>query len=195
MTIRYIIFIIALFLFQGCSTTSALHNLSGYTENGVEKDKTEFVELSDGTIIDGEITGENLRKSTGLSLFGNGSLMIGGKKYNFKEIRSLQHNNIFYSKTPYKTFAQRIVKGKINVYRTYHDATTSKGGSYTYKQHFIQKGNTGNLIWFELKVLEQMIGDNQRAMDKYNEYKALGEKDKRIIGDGYLDQVIAVYNQ
>jgi hypothetical protein len=190
----YFILLIIFSLFQGCSTTSALHNLSGNTDNGAEPSRTEFIELNDGTIIEGEITKERLRQTNNLSLGKKGDVTISGKKYDFSEIRSLQNDNVFFRKTPYKTFAQRIVKGKINVYRTYHDATNSKGGSYTYQQHYIQKGDAGKMIWFEVKILEEMISDYQSAVDKMNEYKALRGKDMRFKGDSYLDSVINVYN-
>jgi hypothetical protein len=106
----------------------------------------------------------------------------------------LQDDQIFYRKTPYNTFATRIIKGKINVYRTFHEATNSKGGSYTYQQHYVQKGDNGKMIWFEVKVLEQMISDYQPAVNKLDEYKALKGKEKRFKGDNYLDNVIYTYN-
>jgi hypothetical protein len=60
---KYFTFLIILFLIQGCSTTSALHNLSGNADGAVETGKAEFIELNDGVIVEGEITSETLRKT------------------------------------------------------------------------------------------------------------------------------------
>jgi hypothetical protein len=190
---KHFIFIIILFLFQGCSTPSALHNLSGNADGALETGKAEFIELNDGAIVEGEITRETLRK-TNVVFSAKGSATLAGKKYDYKEIKALQDDNIFYRKTPYNTFARRIIKGKLNVYRTYHEATNSKGGSYTYQQHYIQKGDDGKMIWFEVKVLEEMISDYQPAVEKMNDYKALRGKEMRFKGDGYLDNIIYTYN-
>jgi hypothetical protein len=191
---KYFIFPVIIFLFQGCSTPSALHNLSGNTDNGIEPGSTEFVELNDGTIIEGEITKERLRQTNNLSLGKKGDVTIAGKKYDFKDIKSLQDNNVFFRKTPYKMFARRIVKGRINVYRTYHENTNSKGGISTHQEHYIQKGDDGKMIWFEVKVLEEMISDYQPAIEKMNDFKALRGKDLRFKADSYLDNVIYTYN-
>jgi hypothetical protein len=73
-------------------------------------------------------------------------------------------------------FARRIVKGRINVYRTYHESTNSKGGISTHQEHYIQKDDDGKMIWFEVKVLEEMISDYQPAVEKMNDFKALRGK-------------------
>jgi hypothetical protein len=176
----------------GCAASGSLPNLSGDAADAVEPGRSEFVELNDGTIIEGEIKGENLRKRIIVS---KGHLTISGHQYSYKEIAAFQNDQNYYRKDNYNDFAHRIIRGKINVYRTYHEGAYSKGGWRSYELYYLQKGDKDKVVAFEIKTLERMVSDFQPAMDKLNEYKTLSKKDKRFKGDSYLNAVIRIYNK
>src|SRR5882757_8401647 len=181
-------FFIVPVLFTSCIAAGSMPALNGNTEEAKEKSKGEFVELNDGSVITGDITKVGLGKI--LSIKSTGNITIDGKKYGYKEIVAFQKENKYYRKDAYNNFDERVVKGTINGYRSFHtgEAVNSKGMSHSfdYYLYFIQKGNKEPIVAYELKVLKKMIADYQPAVDEYNKYNALSKKQKRIQGDNIL---------
>ncbi|NOT94033.1 hypothetical protein [Ferruginibacter sp.] len=189
------IIFLAIVFFAGCVSTASLPNLRPDGE-AAEKGKGEFVELNNGTIIDGDITKVSL--ATLLALKKVGNVTLNGTKYGYKEINAFQKEGKYYRKDAYNYFNERIVKGKINVYRSFHtgQSVNSKGmsHSFSYYLHYLQKGDTEKVVAFELKVLKKMIQDYEPAVEEFNKYDALSKKEKKFKGDNYLDNVIYTYN-
>ena len=186
--------ILVLFLLAGCATTSSLPHLTGYAAAATEKDKGNFIELNDGSIIEGDFENDNLSK---LITIGNKrGVTINGKRYLFKEMKAIQRKDKYYRRDAYNSFDFRIVKGRINVYRSEHSGTDSKGNasSYDYNLHYLQKGDTEPVVAFEIKVLEKMVADYEPAVEALNNYKALSKKQKRFRGDNDLNNIIFMYN-
>jgi hypothetical protein len=192
---NYILMFFALVIFSGCVSSASLPHLRPDGEAS-EKDKGEFVELNNGTIIEGDITKVSL--ATLLAIKKVGNVTLNGTKYAYKEVKAFQEDSKYYRKNAYNNFNERIVKGKINIYRSFHtgQSTDSKGftHSFSYYLHFLQKGDAEKVVAFELKVLKKMIQDYQPAVEEFNKYDALSKKEKKFKGDNYLDNVIYSYN-
>jgi hypothetical protein len=192
---KYAVLFIALVIFAGCVSTASLPHLRP-DGNAAEKDKGEFVELNDKTIVEGDITKVSL--GTLLAVKKVGHVALNGTKYAYKDINAFQKEEKYYRKDAYGNFNERIIKGKINVYRSFHEGQSvdSKGmiRSWTYYLHFLQKGDEDKVVACELKVLKKMIADYQPAVDEYSKYDVLSKKQKKFKGDSYLDNVIYIYN-
>lgn len=190
-----LLFCVVPVLFTSCVPAGSMPALYGSTERADEKSKGEFVELNDGSFITGNITkvglGKVLSKRTG-------NIIIDGKKYGYNEIVAFQKERIYYRKDAYNDFDERIVKGNINGYRSFHtgQSVNSKGmiHSFDYYLYFIQKGDKGSIVAYELKVLKKMIAGYQPAIDEYNKYNVLSKKQKRMQGNNILTNVIGIYN-
>lgn len=156
----------------------------------VANDTTDFVELKDGNIIRGTITkyslGEILAKH-------GGSAVIDGKKFWYTDVIAAQYQNKYYKKDIHNGFDERIVRGKINVYR-YLEITESEYQTSIFDWYFLQKGDKAPITEFSVKLLETMIADSQPAIEELKKYKALKKQDKKIKGDQYLNNIISVYN-
>jgi hypothetical protein len=177
---KIILYGLILFLF-GCTTSLPI--LKEKPESLVDG-KGDFVELFDGTIIQGPISEER-----------NKNIVINGNYYHVKNIKSYQYKSKY--RTTYKnTFVTRTIKGKINVFKRTSNSpgdmfgSTSMaraGSSATY--YYIQKGDAGKVEFFDIKTLEEMVKDNPKALYWVNEYKKLKKKN-----DSYLDYAIEAYN-
>jgi hypothetical protein len=177
----------------GCGSLADLPNFQKTSFNTLEEDKKEFIELNDGTIVEGDISKENLGKY--IIIGGKGSVAINGKSYGYKEIIATQKDNKYYRKTVYKDFAERIMKGKINVYRLYRsNYNPEKGTDNSYYLFYLQKGDKSSLDEYDNKLMEKLISDNAAALAKFNKYRSLSGKQKRFKGDGYLNDAIRIYN-
>ena len=188
--------ILVLFLLVGCATPSSLPHLTGYAAAATEKDKENFIELNDGSIVEGDFENDNLSK---LITIGNKrGVTINGKRYLFSEMKAIQRKDKYYRRDVYNSFVFRIVKGRINVYRFESSGygVDSRGNmsSYDYSQPYLQKGDKEPVVAFEVKVLENMLADYQPAMEALNNYKALSKKQKRFRGDNDLNNIIFMYN-
>ena len=183
------IFFIVLIIFGGCVPRGSMPGLTG-EEGAHVRDRDEFIELNDGTIIEGDITKNGLGQILTIK---RGSITLNGKKYGYKDIVAFQEEKKYYRKDAYNNFDKRIVRGRINGYQSFRTAqgTTS---SYTYYAYFIQKGDNGPIVAYELKVFKKMIEDYQPAVEEFNNYTELSKKGKRIRGDSYLTNVMYVYN-
>ena len=152
---------------------------------------TDFVELQDGSIIRGTITkyslGEILAKH-------GGSAVIEGKKFWYPDVIAAQYQNKYYRKDIHSGFDERIVRGKINVYR-YLEITESEYQTNIFDWYFLQKGDREPIIEFSAKLLEKMIADYQPAINEMKKYKALKKQDKKLKGDQYLNNIISIYNK
>ncbi|MGG9971449.1 hypothetical protein ACQ33O_06615 [Ferruginibacter sp. SUN002] len=163
-------------------------------ENAGEQSGTDFIELNDGRIVMGTITqfslGDVLAKR-------RGSVLVDGKKYWYKEVAAAQYLNKYYRKDTKNGFDERIVKGKINVYRFLEITNEDAKGDVVksvFDWYFLQKGDKSPVVEFEIKVLEQMIADHKPAVDEMKKYNALSKHDKASKGDRYLNNVISIYN-
>jgi hypothetical protein len=191
---KYLILFIFPIVLAGCVASGSLPGLQGTTESAIERDKAEFLELNNGTIIEG-----NLEKTPGVRILGGGNFIMDGKKYEYAHVVALQKGNIYYRKSPYrKWFGERIVRGKISGYRVFDTGEgASPNGSthtFTFYRYFIQKGEKSPLMYYEVKTLKSMLTDDVPAMDAFNKYDALSKKQKKIKGDALLMDAIRIYN-
>ncbi len=186
-------FLFLIVLSFGCGSLATLPNFQKTSFNTLEEGKKEFIELNDGSYVEGGITKENLGR---VILVGKtGGVTINNKKYGYKEIVAFQEGNRYFRKTVYKDFAERIVKGKINVYRLYKsNYNPDKGTDNSYNLFYLQKGDKASINEYDNKLMEKLVSDNAAALSKFNEYKSLSAKQKRFKGDGYLNDAIRIYN-
>jgi hypothetical protein len=177
-----------------CVANGTQISLSGNTRNATENGKQEFIELNDGTIIEGEIEGD---RASSFSVFGGkGAINVNGKKYDYSSIKAVQQNNKYFQKYG-KRLVERIVSGKINVFREKREggAGVTSGSTVTTFHFYLQKGKNEKLKDFDLKLLGDMLADNSNAFKIFNDYKTLSNKEKRKVGDSYLDRAISTYNE
>ena len=169
---------------SGCVAGGSLPRLTEKPEKSLVDGKGDFIELFNGQIIEGSIAES-----------GNKGLIISGRTYHVKEIKSYQYKSE-YRTTIKNRFVTRVTKGKINVYKQviiyagnmYGSSSSSRaGGSGTF--YYIQKGDSGKMEFFEVKKLSEMVKDNPKALEWINKYK----KQKRK-NDSYLDYAIEEYN-
>jgi hypothetical protein len=176
-----ILFYSLILTLSGCAVAGTLPRLSGTPANAIMEGKGDFVELFDGTIIDGAI-----------SESGNKAISINGISYSVKNIKSFQYKSEY--KTTFKNrFIIRIVNGKINLYKWTIDHGYNMSGGYnagSATHYYLQKGANGKMEYFDVKTLEEMVKDNAKALDWINQYKSLKKKN-----DTYLDNAISVYNK
>ena len=168
---------------SGCAATGTLPILRETPEKSLIDGKGDFVELFDGQIIEGEV------KSSG------NKLVVNGTGYQVKQVKSYQQKSE-YRTTVKNRFVTRVVKGKINVYKKVIDhpgdmfgsTSRSRAGS-TSTQYYLQKGERGNMEYFDVKTLTEMVEDNPKALEWVDKFKKLKKKN-----DSYLDNAIATYN-
>ncbi len=193
----YFIFFIVLSILAGCVPAGSLPNLRS-AGDASEKKLGDFIELKDGRIIEGNLSKEKLNLGSSKLFNSTGSVAINGKKYGYTEVVAIQKGDKYYRKDAYNAFDERIVKGRINGYRSEHvGAGMNNQGMTTSYDHFLyylQKGDKAPVVAYELKVLKKMIQDYQPAVDEYEKFNALSKKQKRIKGEIYLTNVINIYN-
>jgi hypothetical protein len=168
----------------GCVVKGTLPRLTERTDLSLVEGKGDFIELFDGQIIEGSITES-----------GNKGLTIGGQRYHVKDIKSYQHKSE-YRTTVRNRFVTRIVKGKINVYKQvvsypsnmFGSTSSSRAGS-SQDFYYLQKGDSGKILDFDITLLAEMVKDNPKAVEWVDKYKALKKK-----LNFYLDNAIAEYN-
>ncbi len=166
---------------SGCAVAGTLPSLSGTAESAIVENKADFIELTDGTVINGSIS-----ESTGKGI------TINGNRYDVKKVKSFQYKSA-YQTTFKNRFITRIVNGKINLYNWKIDHGYNMSGGYnagTVTHYYLQKGADGKIEYFDVKTLERMVMDNAKALDWISQYKSLKKKD-----DAYLDRAIQIYNR
>ena len=195
---RYFLILILLVIFAGCVPAGSLPYLTSVGDAS-ESGKGDFIELKGGAIIEGEISKEKLNLGSSKLFNSTGSVVMNGTKYGFTEVVAIQKGNKYYRKDAYNAFDERIVKGRINGYRSEHvGAGTNAQGMTGYSHHFLyylQKGDKAPVVAYELKILRKMIQDYQPAVDEYEKFNALSKKQKRLRGDMMLDNIIYLYNK
>jgi hypothetical protein len=172
-------------LFSGCVILADLPKLAERPELSLVEGKGDFIEFFDGKIIEGSI-----KES------GNKGLTIGDKRYHVKDIKSYQYKNE-YRTTVKNRFITRVVKGRINVYRKsvsypgdmFGSTPSSRAGSSA-TFYYLQKGEDGKILDFEIKTLAEMVKDNPKAAGWVEKYKGPIKKKPHYV----LDSAIAVYN-
>ena len=179
-----IILYICILVLSGCVVAGTLPRLTEKPEKSLVEGKGDFVELFDGTHIDGTISDER-----------NKVIVINGKNYHVKNIKSYQYKSE-YRTTVKNRFITRVIKGKINIYKmsistpgNMFGSTSSSRAGHSSTTYYIQKGDSGKIDYFDIKTLEEMVKDNPKALDWINKYKSLKKKN-----DSYLDYAIETYN-
>jgi hypothetical protein len=175
-----------------CVSISDIHSFQKSSQNTLEEGKSEFIELNNGTFIEGEIADDNIKKFFKM-VGGKGSITINDKKYSDEKIKSFQTKSNYYAKVDGVNFGERIIKGKINLYTLIHlNNFITKGTPFNL--NYIQKGEKTKLKNFTIRTFEKMVNDNSFAMEELNKYKKLNSKQKISEGDLYLNNAITIYN-
>ena len=191
---KAVVILLASIILNSCSTIGALSGFRPSSDISYVEGKTEFVELKDGKIVEGKI--ENLKWFGDLPMIQSSKFTVNGTPYRGKEINAIQSKNRYFRKTIYNDFAERIIKGKINVYRLEKQtAPNEKGRITTYSLHYLQKGENGSLDEYDNKLMEKTINDNPTALAKFNDYKKLSNREKNRDGGNYLTEIIEAYNK
>jgi hypothetical protein len=181
-------------IIASCGAIGALPSFKGNASNSTVAGKNEFIEMKDGSLLEGKI--DNLNWRGEIPLIHSSKFSIAGAPHNAKEINALQSKNKYFRRTVYNDFAERIIAGKVNVYRLEKETgMNDKGRNYGYALYYLQKGEKGNLDEYDDKLMEKTIMDNPTALAKFNEYKSLSGSEKRKNGEIYLTEIINVYNQ
>ena len=169
---------------SGCVAAGSLPRLSENPASSLENGKSDFIELFDGQIIEGNV-----------QVVRNSKLTVNGKEYHVRAIKSYQLKSE-YRTTVKNRFITRVVKGKINLYKQSIDhpgdmfASTSSGRAGSTSTHYyLQKGDKASIVYFDVKTLSEMVKDNPNALEWVDKYKKLKKKN-----DSYLDNAIATYN-
>lgn len=187
--------LLAITILSSCSTVSTIPTFTQGSGNTFVEGKTEFVELKDGKIVEGKI--DKLQWLGDKPLIQSSKFTVNGTPYRGKEINALQSKNKYFRKTVYNDFAERIIKGKINVYRFEKQtgATNAKGRFIDYTLYYLQKGENEPLEEYDSKLMEKTIGDNTAALAEFKDYKKLSNKEKMRDGGSYLTEIIERYNK
>jgi hypothetical protein len=181
-------------IIASCGAIGALPGFQGNASNATVAGKDEFIEMKDGAILEGKI--DNLNWRGDVPLIHSSKFSVSGAPHNAKEINAFQSKNKYFRRTVYNDFAERIIAGKVNVYRLAKETgMNDKGRNYSYALYYLQKGEKGNLDEYDDKLMEKTIKDNPTALAKFNEYKSLSGSEKRKNGEIYLTEIIHIYNQ
>ena len=179
---------------HSCSSPGSLASFRANSSNSFVEGKDEFIELKDGTLVEGKI--DNLDWRNNLPLIQSSKFSVNEKSYRGKEINALQSKNRYFKRTVYNDFAERIIKGKINVYRLEKETAPNEKGRITnYTLHYLQKGENAPLKEYDNKLMEKTIGDNPAALTKFKEYLKLSSKERNRHGGNYLTEIIELYNR
>lgn len=161
------------------------------TENNLKETTLNcFVVFNDGTVK----SYTSLKLVTGLfvtpHLLADNQIII-----NAKDIRAYQNTEHYaVSAKALKTsktgnvasetlpgFAVRVAKGKINVYsRKYYN------GSNTVDQYFLQAGDEGEIIAYSSEVMNELVKDNPKVSDYYNNKLKISPKSKKLLATAEL---------
>lgn len=170
--------ILSIFLVS-CSSTM---RLNGNILASRDASKKSFVEKKDGTIIEANqaVLRAPLFKKSTIELDNN-------VKIPTKEIEAFQDNEGYYRRVE-GSFAPRIKKGLINMYRsteTYQEFNSNMGqgnaGSWRTRTRVIyhlQKGDSASVVRFTPAVTKQYVQDYAPAMEFINVYEVNRKKSK-----------------
>ncbi len=188
-------------LLSSCVSMSELEKFNKSRSNLLEEGKKEFIELADGTILEGN----------SVYIISKGSkdiVTIDGNTTNYesKNIVAIQRSNSYLRRNNLNGFfLDRIIKGKINIYRqefSGHTSSVYNSKSNSVSQinynpsyfYYLQKGDRAPVISYTDKLFEEMISDSPDALLKFNEYKKLSRRQKRINVNVIFDKIIRIYN-
>lgn len=180
----YLVLTVLIAFAAGCS--SPVHVLNGSGTDTFERDGGDFVQLKDGTVIEGKVSKDNL----GRMLFSRqaGTLEVNGKAISNADIAAFQNNRKYYQKNDERLFCLRIEKGRINVYKRIEKGSDGGVGN-THAAFFLQKGEASELEPFSKKKLTEMVADYQPASHWLE--KTVFKKDRQ---DLYYNKAIRAYN-
>lgn len=183
--VLYIFLLAVCFYFGGCATP--LPSLSGSGGDTFENDGSDFVELKNGTIINGNVGKDDLGKM----MFARqaGSLEVNGQKVANSDIIAFQNNRKYYRKNEKGLFCVRIEKGNMNVYKRMEKGSDAGAGS-THAEFYLQKGASAALVFFKKKALMEMVADYQPASHWLED--GVFKKEKQNI---YFNKAIQAYNK
>ena len=178
-------------LIAGCGIVRRVPVPASSSSPASEPGKGDFIELTNGDIVEGNISDANL--STYKSLFKGGTILLNGTKYNFKEVVAYQHGNEYFRKNEYRVFSQRIVRGAISVYRSHQTSTDKNGFGHDAGFEYHLQKNNGPMVYFEKKELRKLVQDYPPAVEWLDKYELL-DKNARKSSDYYFDKSIQAYN-
>ena len=139
----------------------------------------------------------SLKKNKYFSPFGGDYMIIDGQKISKLDIRAFQNEKAYYANTFGKTekkfhgisaaiFAERQIKGKINIYYNI-SAVTVEGGSRG--DYYFQVGDNEGLMPLRSYQLKTYVADCKRCKVSMNEaeaeYNSLS-KSRQMSADNYL---------
>lgn len=185
---KYYLGLAVVLFFTSCVNFYDLPRLE-FEPGAYESGRGDFIELNTGEIIDGVISSQDFKRlSEGIRA---NSIEIKGGDYRVKDIVAFQGHMKYFRRGENKDFNERIVKGKICVYR-FQLESESKGAYYMY---YLQKGERQPIVAYKDQVLKEMIADNPSAVLEYSKFSALSKKEKRDFGNKYRNTVIQTYNK
>ncbi len=158
----------------------------------------DFIKFKDGTKLTGKIDHYTVVLIRGIFNKKNHSVQMDGKDYPLNEIFSFQKDSVFFTRQnkSSKTFIERKMAGKINVFFVHYNdlVRNSKGETYRdiYDLHWLQKGIDGEIENFNMRNLEKMVSDNSTALDLLQDYKNAKRNKK---DDSVLVALIELYNK
>lgn len=193
------LFLVVIFSALSCkvSNPSDIVNLN-FNRTAGKEPGGDYIKFINGTKLTGKINRYSVVLTRGVINKKNHVVQMDEKDYPLKEIFSFQKDSTFFTRKnkASKTFMERKMAGKINVFFVHYDemVTTSKGKTYRdiYDLHWLQKGADGEIENFNMKNLEKMVSDNSTALDLLQDYKNAKRKNKK---DDDLVAVIEIYNR
>jgi hypothetical protein len=149
------------------------------------RDKKNFVELNDGSII------ESKKVSYNTPTFGKANFVLDNERKILEtEVIAYQLNNEYFRKYEAQDFIVRVIHAKINIYigmvGTSFDAIG--GGKVSQKSYYIQKGDNGKIEFLNAKHVKDIVKDYAPAYDlvkKLANYNNIS---------GKMAKAIAIYN-
>ncbi len=136
-----------------------------------QKNAGNYIELLNGETVnlDGQKINDNF--------FFTNKLKANGGKYAVNEVKGYQDNGIYY-KQYNKKFYRRYAHGKVNFYyRTETTTRTTMNSNGTMEtrnrnklERFIQKGEEGKMVKYNVSSLRTMIKDNKAAVKQLNKF-------------------------
>ncbi|MBL7751464.1 MAG: hypothetical protein JNN29_08765 [Chitinophagaceae bacterium] len=179
------------------SKVNKIHYGAFNYKNAVEEksEKGDYLDLTNGT----RVYGKNIQWKSGLLV--KDVVKIDDQSFKFGEVKGLRMGDTYYGRLG-KTFIQRIVHGKINVYVHMYQVTTTstssagfvRTSSYTRTDHYAQKGEDGPLeVFAGQKDIKRLVADCPIAVQMADIGNGKMRKSIRKNRD-YLNQIFEIYN-
>jgi len=180
---------IAAFFLMAVASTTVKIQTNQFSSKTAPEDKVEstYLVLNDGS----HVTGKKITWTAGVIL--KDQIKIDNQKFKFAEVRGYMQNGI-YRKRSGSDFLDRLVHGKINIYRDISHITTTSGHSNTPFIHYMQRGENGPLIIIaNKKNIKEAVSDCPLSL----ELASLSDREmkKALKSNGrYLNEIFEVYN-